>query len=216
MTEVGRALAQIEAIHQQLAKSEVYRGWRSVPVAASGLIGATAAMWQSATARPLDAFAFTAYWLSVAVVALGVGCAEIGWHYVVHATTTERRRSRRVLGQFLPALVAGAIVSIALVRLSPSLVSLLPGLWALLFGVGIFAAQPYLPRASGAVAAYYWLVGLALLWTTSAGLDTLSPWAVGATFGTGQFIAAVALYVSLERRSLSLNRNDEVHHDSEA
>jgi hypothetical protein len=215
MTDVTRALAQIEAIHDQLARSGVYRGWRSVPVAASGVIGLVAAAWQATTHIPVERTSFTAYWSIVAMVAIAVGCCEIAWHYVRHATETERRRSRLVLGQFLPALVAAALVTAAFVRVSPELVSLLPGVWALCFGVAIFAARPYLPAASAFVAAYYWLVGIGLLWA-AAGQSVPSPWAVGGTFGVGQIAAAAILYVSLERRSsseadqLRMNPSDEV------
>lgn len=200
MTDVTRALAQIEAIHDQLAKGEVYRGWRSVPVATSGVIGILAALWQSSAARPLDPTRFTIYWLTIAGVALSIGCVEVVWHYLTHANSTDRRRSRLVIGQFLPALVAGAIATGALLRLSPALASIFPGLWALLFGVGIFAARPYMPRASGYVALYYWFAGLLLL-SRAGGLETLSPWAVGGTFGIGQTLAAAVLYFSLERPS---------------
>jgi len=198
VTDVGRALEQIAEIHQHLAKSEVYRGWRSVPVACSGLVGIAAAAWQSTTERPLEPWTFTMFWLAIGALALMVGCSEIVWHYIVRASATERRRSRQVIGQFLPALIAGALLTGALMRLSPSLVALLPGLWALFFGVGIFAARPYVPRASGWVALYYWTVGLMLLWM-ARGVDLLSPWAVGATFGTGQLLAAAVLYWNLER-----------------
>ena len=198
MSDVGRALEQIAEIHQHLAKGEIYRGWRSFPVASSGLVGVVAAAWQSASARPIDPWNFTVYWLAVGALALLVGCSEIGWHYVARATATERRRSRQVVGQFLPALVAGAFVTGALVRLNPSLAALLPGLWSLFFGVGIFSARPYVPRASGFVALYYWTAGLLLLWV-SQDIDLLSPWAVGGTFGAGQLLAAVVLYWNLER-----------------
>lgn len=200
MTDVGRALEQIAEIHAHLAKSEVYRGWRSLPVAASGLVGLAAALWESSNARAVEPWSFVAYWLAVGVTALAVGCAEIAWHYVMRATVTERRHSRRVVGQFLPALVAGALVTGALLRLSPTLATLLPGTWALLFGVGVFAARPYLPRASGWVALFYWTAGLALLWAPR-GLNVLSPWAVGGVFGAGQLLAALVLYWNLERRT---------------
>ncbi len=135
MTEYSRALEQIAEIHEHLAKTEVYRGWRSLPVASSALVGIAAAAWQSATARPLDAWSFTIFWLAVGIVALVIGCSEIVWHYATRATAGERRRSLQVVGQFLPALVAGAVATPAVIQVSPSLVTLLPGLWALLFGV---------------------------------------------------------------------------------
>ena len=197
---VSRALEQIEAIHEQLAKGEVYRGWRPVPVAVSGVIGLVAAAWQSFAGRPVEPWSFTAYWLGVATLSLAIGCAEIVWHYFAHAVATDRRRTQQVFGQFLPALVAGAIMTGALVRLSPALATLLPGLWALFFGVGIFAARPYLPAASVWVALYFWTAGLVLLWI-AGGVDTLSPWAVGGTFGIGQLLGALALYISDDRTS---------------
>jgi hypothetical protein len=200
MSDVSRALEQIAEIHGHLAKGEVYRGWRSAPVAVSGLLGIAAAAYQAAFNRPLEPFTFVVFWLAVATAALIVGCSEIVWHYARSATSGERRRTNQVLGQFLPALVAGALVSVALVRLGPVLATLLPGLWALLFGVGIFSARPYLPPASVVVAAFYWTAGITLLWT-GHNLDTLSPWMVGGPFGAGQLLTAGVLYWNLERHS---------------
>ena len=198
MTEFSRALEQIAEIHEHLAKTEVYRGWRSLPVASSALVGLAAAAWQSATSKPLDAWSFTIFWLAVGVVALVIGCSEIVWHYATRATPGERRRSLQVVGQFLPALVAGAVATPAVIQASPSLVTLLPGLWALLFGVAVFAAGPFVPRASVWVALYYFAAGMFLLWR-APDAAALSPWAVGGTFGVGQLFAAAALYWSVER-----------------
>jgi hypothetical protein len=114
----------------------------------------------------------------------------------------ERRQSRCVIGQFLPAIVAGAIATVGLFRLDPSLAVLFPGLWAVLYGVAIFAARPYLPRASGWVALYFWTAGLMLLWTAN-GAHVLSPWSVGATFGVGQLLGALTLYWNLERETFT-------------
>jgi hypothetical protein len=136
MSNLPRALAQIEAIHDQLARAEIYRGWRSVPVAISGLFGLAAAAWQSAAAAPVEPVAFTAYWLVVGVIALVIRLLGKS-----SGTTAPRRPARsaidrvRVLGQFLPALVAGAIATGALLRLSPGSRRSFPGLWAVLFGV---------------------------------------------------------------------------------
>ncbi len=198
VTEFSRALEQIAEIHEHLAKTEVFRGWRSLPVASSALVGLAAAAWQSAAGRTTDPVTFTVYWLAVGMIALVIGCAEIVWHYVSHASASDRRRSLQVVGQFLPALVGGAAVTAAVMRVSPSLVTLLPGLWALLFGVAVFAARPFVPRASGWVALYYSIAGLALLWSAPLA-GTPSPWAVGGTFGIGQLFAAAALYWSVER-----------------
>jgi hypothetical protein len=104
-----------------------------------------------------------------------------------------------VLGQFLPSLLAGAAITVSFVHLSAALVPLLPGLWAICFGIGTFASRPYLPRASGWVALFYYAAGMALLWI-ARGPEPLRAWWVGATFGTGQLLAAIVLYWNLERR----------------
>jgi hypothetical protein len=205
---VTRALEQIAEIHEQLGRTAVFRGWRPIPVASSGLVGLVAAAWQAADTRPLEPWQFTVYWLAVGVVAMLIGCAEIVWHYFARADEVERGRSRHVVGQLLPSLMAGALVTGAFIRLSPSLVALLPGLWALFFGVGVFATGPYAVRGSHWIALYYWTAGLALLWNAQ-GLDVLSPWAVGGTFGAGQFLAAGVLYVNLERPAAMMQRTHD-------
>jgi uncharacterized membrane protein HdeD (DUF308 family) len=196
--DVSRALSQIAEIHQQLAKGEVYRGYRSVPVAASGIIGIAAAALQPRYLGGEDALAFVTYWTAVAILAGAVGASEIVYNYVARDDGPDRRRTRRVIGQFLPSLVAAAVITVSFVHLSAALVPLLPGLWAICFGVGVFASRPYLPGASGFVALFYYAAGVALLWR-ARDLQNVSGWWVGATFGIGQLLSALVLYWNLER-----------------
>jgi hypothetical protein len=194
--DLSRALGQLADIHQQLAKGEVYRGYRSVPVAASGLIGIIAAWAQAPGLAAADPPGFVLYWTGIATCAALVGVSEIIYNYVRDGHS-ERRRTRQVVGQFLPSLVAGAVISISFVRLSVALVPLLPGLWAICFGIGILASRPYLPRASGWVAMFYYVAGIGLL---ARGAEPPHAWWVGGTFGVGQLLAAFVLFWNLERR----------------
>ena len=196
--DVSRALSQIAEIHQQIAKGEVYRGYRSLPVAASGLIGILAAILQPRAMGAGDPVGFVIYWVWVAAVACVVGASEIAYNYAAREEDAERRRTRRVIGQFLPSVLGAAIITASFVNLSPTLVPVLPGLWAICFGIGTFASRPYLPRASGVVALFYYVAGMAVLWTAS-GPEALSAWWIGGTFGIGQSLAAVVLYWNLER-----------------
>ncbi len=196
--DISRALDQIEDIHQQIAKGEVYRGYRSLPIAVSGLLGLTAAWLQAPGLGVADPLGFVLYWCGTAVCAGFVGASEIVYNYVVRDDRIARRRTRQVVGQFLPSLMAGAIVTLSFVRLSAGLVPLLPGLWAISFGLGVFASRPYLPRASGWVALFYYAAGVALLWIARSP-EPLRGWWVGGTFGVGQLLAAVVLYWNLER-----------------
>lgn len=196
--DVGRALSQIAEIHQQIAKGELYRGYRSMPVAASGLIGIAAASLQPRDLALRDPVAFVLYWCVVAAAAGLVGVSEIAYNYVAREDEADRRRTRQVVGQFMPSVLGAAAISASFVHLSAGLVHLLPGLWSICFGIGVFASRPYLPRASGFVALFYYAAGVLLLWR-ARGPESLSGWWVGATFGVGQLLAALVLYWNLER-----------------
>lgn len=196
--DVSRALDQIAEIHEQIAKGEVYRGYRSLPIAASGLIGLIAAWLQPPSLGTADPIGFVLYWTAVAAAAGFVGSSEILHNYVVHEREADRRQTRRVVGQFLPSVVGGIAITVCFMHLSAALVPLLPGLWAFCFGIGTFASRPYLPRASGWIALFYYAAGFALLWI-ARGPETLSGWWVGGTFGVGQLLAAMVLWWNLER-----------------
>ena len=114
-----RALTQIAEIHEQIAKGEIYRGYRSLPIAASGVVGIAAALVQP-VASLADPIAFVWYWTVVAAVAALVGISEIVYNYVFHEQASGRRRTRMVLGQFLPGILGAAVLTDELRALEPS------------------------------------------------------------------------------------------------
>ncbi|HEY8504955.1 MAG TPA: hypothetical protein VIL46_10260, partial [Gemmataceae bacterium] len=83
-------------------------------------------------------------------------------------------------------------------RHAPQSAWMLPGLWQILFSLGVFASCRLLPRAVFGVAVFYLFSGLAVL-IVAQGEHALSPWAMGLPFGVGQFGAAAVLYWTLER-----------------
>jgi hypothetical protein len=94
--------------------------------------------------------------------------------------------------QLVPSGVAGALVTAVLIRVAPEAVWMLPGLWQILFSLGVFASARFLPRAVFVVAAWYLFAGLICL-TMAASARMLSPWMMGLPFGIGQLLAAAIL-----------------------
>ena len=143
---VREALEQLDAIHDHLAKAEVYRGFTVPGVALIGGVGLAAAALQPTFIEPES---FVAYWLAVATVGLLLGFGATIHAYVFREDEFGRRKTRRVVAQFLPSLAAGALVTAALTRSGADFVAYLPGLWANAFGLGIISAPPNLPRGIG-------------------------------------------------------------------
>jgi hypothetical protein len=101
---------------------------------------------------------------------------------------------RMAVEQFLPSAVAGLLVTIVLLRYVPNATWMLPGLWQVIFALGIFSSCRFLPRPMIAAGAWYLLTGLSCL--AMGGSLALSPWAMGISYGAGQLLVAVVLLLS--------------------
>jgi hypothetical protein len=207
--DLPRALAQIRDIHAALDRAAVYRGYRAAPIAASGLIGIIAAAAQPASLAAADPIGFVTYWTVIAAIALAIGSSEIVYNYFVHDDDLARRGTREAIGQLLPGLAAGALITIAVAAGDRSLVRLLPAFWSICFALGVFGSVPYLPRGCAVVGVYYLAAGAYLLWV-GRDVNAISGWHVGAIFGAGLFVAAGLLYFTVERETM------RGHDDSEA
>jgi hypothetical protein len=93
--------------------------------------------------------------------------------------------------QFLPSVGAGLLITMVLVRYVPAVLWMLPGIWQIIFSLGIFSSCRFLPRAMVAAGAWYLLTGLFCIGL--GGSRALSPWAMGIPFGAGQLVVAGVL-----------------------
>lgn len=199
--ELRDALTQISEIRLQMARSEVFRGYRAAPVAFSGFLALAAAASQAAwLPNPMaNPSAYIGLWTGAAVlsaVAAGLGMA---WRSSHGGGSRRREVTHLAVEQFAPCLAAGALLTVVVLRTAPESLWMLPGLWQVLFSLGVFAACRLLPRATFGVAVFYLVAGLLSL-CLARGDAALSPWAMGLPFGVGQLAAAAVLYRTLERR----------------
>jgi len=198
--ELREALTQITEIRLQLARTEVFRGYRAMPVAFSGGVAVLAALIQAGTiAEPaVQIGPYLMLWIGAAVVS---GLAA-GLEMMIRARNARSPMTRELtwlaLEQFCPSLLAGGLVTVVLVRAAPESLWMLPGLWQIFFGLGIFASCRLLPRPTFWVGVFYLGTGLAVL-ALGHGQAALSPWSMGLPFGAGQLLAALVLYRTLER-----------------
>jgi hypothetical protein len=199
--ELRDALLQIAEIRQQMAKGDVFRGYRAAPVAFSGMVAlAAAAIQPLVVVDPEHQFAlYLALWIAAAAFSVSALALEMTWRLNLVREWTHFVVARLAVEQFLPSIIAGALVTTTIARFLPEHVALLPGLWQVFFGLGIFASARLLPKTIFLIGAFYFVCGVVVLLLSAVGAS-LSPWSMGLPFACGQLLAAAILYWTLERR----------------
>ena len=199
MTDLNRALGDISNIRRQMARSTEFHGYGPTTLASTGLLAVAAAGAQALwVPDPLNHVpAYLGVWFATAAVSLAV----IG----VHAMSRARRihsgmadeMIRMAVEQFLPSAGAGVLVTLVLLHYVPGVAWMLPGLWQVIFSLGVFASCRFLPRQVAAAGAWYLLTGLFCLSLGDA--RALSPWAMGVPYAAGQLlVAGILLATSTE------------------
>jgi hypothetical protein len=195
MREIDRALLDINFVRGHIARTTQFEGYGPLTLAATGLLALAVAALQARLPMPAHgrAFEFIGIWCAVAAVAVTL----IGVEAIV--------RSRRLHGgmalemlqsaieQFLPAITAGVLLTFALARWSPASLWMLPGLWQIVFSLGVFSTARILPKPVFIVG--IWYLGCALACLALGQGEPLSPWSMGIPFGGGQLLVACILTV---------------------
>lgn len=193
--QIDDAIAQIAEIHQHLERNEIFRGYRAAPVLVSSLVAMLGGFLQPLIIR--DATEFVLYWIAIAGVNASICGIDVLRHYRKD-NPHRQRQARRSLIQLLPSLWVGLLITVIFLYQGGSLIPWLPGLWTLVFGLGLLSARPNLPRAIGWVGCFYLLAGTGLLCLANDG-SSLSPWGMGLSFGAGQLATAWVLHRNVER-----------------
>ena len=136
------------------------------------------------------------YWGGVAARAGFFALLDIALHVRRSPRPGAARLARNALLQFAPAVAAGAALAFALGSTASGVY--LPGLWSIVFALGLGAARPQLPRGVSGVVAFHLLAGLLLLVRAEPGFVP-SPWAMGGVFALGQALLALVLHADILR-----------------
>jgi hypothetical protein len=194
VADLYKALAQIHAIRGQVARGTQFHGYGPETVAATAVLAGAAAVVQSAWLKNPDAapMAYLAIWVATAAIAVLV----TGWQTISRTRRVHSGLARQMIGSaaesFAPAVIAGILVTVVLVRSAAQDLWTLPGLWQIFYGLGIFASCRFLPRQMLAVGVWFLATG-ALCLTAGKGAHALSPWEMGFPFGIGQLLIAAVL-----------------------
>jgi hypothetical protein len=199
MNDFLRALDDVSRIRRQVANSTQFRGYGPATLAATGALAVFAAMaqatWVAEPSQNLNAY--LALWVVTAIV----GAVFTGFQMANRSRRLHSGLSsvmiRTAVKQFLPSVGAGALLTVVLILRAPAVCWMLPGLWQILFSLGVFSSCRFLPRPMAIAGAWYLLTGLVAL--AMGDSRALAPWTMGLAFGAGQaLVAGILLLYSPE------------------
>ena len=194
MINLDKALAEISAIRSQIASGTEFRGYAPASVAASGVLALLVAAIQAYWPMRLnhDFLSYSTVWIATAAVSLTLtGRETVRRARRVH-TSFANEMIYHAAEQFLPALTAGMLLTVVMMRFAPHSIGMLPGLWQVIFSLGVFASCRFLPRQMFLVGMWYLAAGLICV-AVGSGEGSLSPWMMGVPFGVGQLLVAAVL-----------------------
>jgi hypothetical protein len=197
MRDLDKALADITEIRSQMARGTEFQGYGPVTVAATGVLAFLAAgaqaIWLPNPAA--DLYSYVALWIATAAVSIAlIGIEMVARSRRIHSGLADQM-IHAATEQFIPAGIAGALLTVVLFHSSPESLWMLPGLWQIVFSLGFFASCRSLPRPMRAVGVWYLAMGLASL-AFANGAQAFSVWAMALPFGVGQLLMAAILYRS--------------------
>ena len=169
-----RALDNLQFIRSTMERAGSFTavpGWGMVGVGLTALV-ATVLAWLQPTVE-----LWMAVWLGAAVVAIVIG----GWAMARKAHRVNdpilSGPGRRFGLSFLPPMVVGGLLTIALYR--AGLPQVLPGVWLLLYGTGVVTGGAFSVRPVPVMGLCFMLLGAVALFAPA----WLGPWLMTAGFG---------------------------------
>jgi hypothetical protein len=208
MTDLNRALIDIRNIRRQVAQTTEFRGYGPATLFATAVlalaVGAVQSRWLPQPA--IHPEKYVALWLGT-----GIFCAAlIATQMLTRANRLHSGMAdemvRLAIAQFLPAAIAGAVLPFVLLYVAPSVLWVLPGLWQVIFSLGVFASCRCLPRPMLLVGAWFLFTGFACI--ALGNNRALAPATMSLPYTIG--MAMVAAIHSLSAKEVSVDEDKEL------
>ena len=199
MNDLNKALGDISSIRRQVAQSTEFRGYGPAALAGTGALAVAAAAAQALWLP--DAGNHIAAYLSLWICTAALSAALIGTEMYartrrIHSGMADEM-IRMAVEQFLPSAGVGGLLTLVLVWFVPGALWMIPGMWQVIFSLGVFSSCRFLPRSVAMAGAWYLLTGLALI--ALGDNRAFSPWTMGIPYGAGQvLVAGILLFAAQE------------------
>jgi hypothetical protein len=154
----ARAMDNLQFIRQTMEAAGTFTavsGWGTVVIGASAIAAAALAAVTHSTTR------WIFIWLCEAALSVAISVYTMALKARSAKLPLWSEPARKILFSFAPPMAGGALLT--LVLFEHGLVALLPGVWMLLYGIGVVAAGTFSVRIVPVMGLAFMLVGTAAL-----------------------------------------------------
>jgi hypothetical protein len=199
MTDLNQALTDIRSIRRQVAHTTEFRGYGPLTLSATAVLALLAGVAQlrwlpEPASHPVQ---YVALWLTTGVFSAALIVTQM-------LTRADRLHSgmademiRIAVTQFLPAGVVGILLPFVLLQITHDVFWMLPGLWQIVFGLGVFASCRCLPRPMLVAGVWFFLTGLACIYLGDT--RALAPAMMSYPYAIGMGFVALVHYLSAKK-----------------
>lgn len=203
MNDLNQALTDIRSIRRQVAETTEFRGYGPLTLSATAvfalLAGAAQSHWVPEPATHPSQY--VALWLITAVLS----AALIATQMLTRANRLHTGMANEMVGvavtQFLPAGIVGAVLPFVFLQIPRSVFWMLPGLWQVVFSLGVFASCRCLPRPMLLAGVWFLFSGLTCIGLGDA--RALAPATMSGTYAVGMGLVAAIHYMSARKAFLN-------------
>ena len=207
MTDLNQALIDIRSIRRQVANATEFRGYGPLTLSATAVFallgGAAQRLWLPEPAsHPAQ---YVALWLTTGILSAALIVTQMFTRAGRLHSGMADEMIRMAITQFLPAGIAGAILPFVLLHVTSNVFWMLPGLWQIVFSLGVFASCRCLPRPMLITGVWFLLTGLACV--SLGGTRSLAPVMMSVPYAVG--MGYVAIVHSLSAKEGLLDEDKE-------
>ena len=159
-------MESLEFIRTTMARSAPFTAVSGAGGIAMGLLAIVAAVFARSAGSNEE---WLTIWIAAAAIAVPVGFVLMRAKARRHELELWSAAGRRFAQGFLPAIVAGAVLTFALVRADA--IELVPAAWLLLYGAGVLAGSSSSVPVLAWLGALFMVLGAASLFTPAAWRD---------------------------------------------
>ena len=208
MTDLNQALIDIRSIRRQVANATEFRGYGPLTLSATALLALFGGVVQpllvpEPATHPAQ---YVALWLTIGVLSAALITTQM-------LTRADRLHSgmademiRMAVAEFLPAGIAGLLLPFVLLHITRNVFWMLPGLWQIIFSLGVFSSCRCLPRPMFIAGVWFLLTGLAGV--SLGGTHALSPAMMAVPYAAGMGFVAVVHYFSAKEGSVDEDKEN--------